>query len=158
MSIECPFLFGIERKTETPEVEAKIQKYAGYWLRRLRKFDEVLIRPIIIVHHDTRPAKRRREFAGAYAMRKKLHDRLYGGGHFAELQKELQRRDQYADIGRMVLLCEFLDAYASSDPFGSFYYPVGGYPEREGVTDKGWTVNLYAAARERERVMRVLGV
>lgn len=158
MSIECPFLFEIERKTETPEVERKIQKYAGYWLRRLRKFNEVLIQPVLIVHHDLRPAKRRRESAGAQAMRQKLNGRLYIGGHFTDLQRELKRRDQYANIGRMFLLCEWREVYASADPFGALYYPIGKYDEKDpAAKDEGMTVSLKAAAIERERVLVALG-
>lgn len=160
--IECPFLLELERRTNAGKVEEKLQKVAGYWLRRYDVFGENLIRPLIIVHHDTREARTRgrREGGGAFALRKAVNDRLYANekGHFAKLDARLRKEFGMEEgfLGRFFLFASWEGIYAAKDPFGMHYLPVGAYliggVLSSHVSDGGWTADLTAAALERTKL------
>ncbi len=156
MSIECPYYLELERKTDAPAVVDKLQRYCGRWLRLLESRKSTFeIRPIVIVHYDTRPAKKRRVGAGAPALRDNLSTLLYGDaeGHFDGLNARLRERYEYADIGRLVATSSWEEMY-DSGVFGARYFPLNGYnPDDDGVEDDGKRVTLYALARERERLL-----
>lgn len=163
--IECPYLLELERRTNSRIVEEKIQKYAGYWLRRLETFGEVLLRPILIVHHDTRPvrARGRRQGSGAVGLRDALAEGLPNetGGHYAALSKLLALAE-YGGVsgvlGQMFLFADWETLYESNDPFGIRYYPVAPYTTGSALVGKdGMTVRLAAAALQREIGVRKLG-
>lgn len=163
--LDCPYLLELERRTNARAVEEKIQKCAGYWLRRLETFGEVLIRPVVIVHHDTRPARTRgrREGTGAFSMRHTLNQRLSQSGHYRKLAELLQSRHGLPinALGRFFLLADWEPMYDASDPFGLRYHPIGQYPAKGSgshVSEDCWTVDLAAAAIERTRLLATLGV
>ncbi len=156
MSIECPFYLELERKADAPAVVDKLQRYCGRWLRLLesgkRRFE---LRPIVIVHYDTRPAKKRRKGAGAQMLSQNIGKLLYGDaeGHFDALNARLGERHECADVGRLIATCSWEEMYASG-VFGARYFPLNGYnPDDDGVEDDGKRVTLYALARERERLL-----
>lgn len=155
--LSCPFLLELERRTNAGKVEEKLQKIAGYWLRHLEKFKENRIRPIIVVHHDTREArvKGRKEGTGVIRMVDSLHELLFKRkGHFKDLDAYLRKHyqtDEY-ELGRFVLLTEWDWVYDWTDPFGVRYLPLSPYPA-EGdiashVKENGALVDLTAATIE----------
>lgn len=161
MSVECPFFVELERTTRSPQLTDKLQRYCGNWLRLLETEGRFGLRPIVVVHFDTRPAKRRRPGGGAMRLRQNVGALLYPpgaregseergapDGNFAVLAEMLRRHDPYADPGRMILVCSW-EAMLRAGAYDCDYYPVGGYPEGEGVGDGGWTVDLLVAAYER---------
>lgn len=83
----CPYYFEVERRTNSSEVADKVERYAGRWLRVLKDDGVLEARPVIVVHHDERKARRvkPREGAGARAMTASLVDRLYGGSGTSRL-------------------------------------------------------------------------
>lgn len=156
----------VERRTNARVVAEKVERYAGRWLRimgggnpyaairedGLAPINE--IRPLVILHHDHRRARRSnpREAAGAPALRDALRDRLYAGtGHFKMLQGVLERQNQYADPGKMVLVAGWDDVRAWG-AYASVYHPVGCYAEEDGE----WTVDLAATANERVRMVSAI--
>lgn len=160
-ALECPFFVELERTTRSPELTDKLRRYSGHWLRLLETEGRFELRPIVVVHFDTRPAKRRRPGSGAKRLRANVGALLYPpgaregsddrgapDGNFAVLREMLRRHDLDADPGRMVLVCSW-EEMLRVGAYDCDYYPVGGYPEGEGVRDRGWTVDLSAAAEER---------
>ncbi len=172
MSIECPIYLELERRTHAPAVADKLQRYSGHWLRLLESQGRFELRPIIVVHFDTRPAKRRREGSGAQRLRANVGALLYPpktreddhtdgrgalNGHFAVLREALRKIDEHADPGRMILVCSW-EEMNREGPYASDYYPVGAYPvDAEGVDEEGWTIDLSAAARERAAMIEAFG-
>ncbi len=167
MSIECPVYLELERRTNAPVLTDKLQRYSGHWLRLLESRGRFELRPILVVHFDTRPAKRRRPGSGAQALRRNVGALLYPpkereddhtdgigdpAGHFAVLRETLRKIDEHADPGRMILMCSW-EELLREGAYKSDYYPVGGYPEGEGVHEDGWTIDLPAAARERAEML-----
>ncbi len=155
MTLECPVYIELERRTNAPAVADKLQRYCGRWWRILNSHGRIEVRPLIVVHHDTRPAKKRRAGAGAPALRDNLSALLYGDadGHFEALNAKLRERQAYADVGRLIATCSWEQIYASG-VFGARYYPLKGHdPENCGVEEGGKRVTLYALARERERLL-----
>lgn len=148
--IPCPVYFEIERRTSAAIVADKIERYAGRWLRVLKDEGVIEARPIIVVHHDERRARRAnpREGTGAPVMRAALRDILFGGSRrFAELQRTLKSRDPYASLGRMMLVADFHDVLREG-ALGRVYHSVSPYSERKG----GTLIELRAAAEERDRL------
>ncbi len=167
MSIECPFYVELERRTNATAVADKLQRYSGHWLRLLESRGRFELRPVLVVHYDTRPAKRRREGSGAPRLRLNVGKLLYPPktreddhtdgrgdptGHFAVLWEALRRIDKHADPGRMILFCSWEELHRVG-AYKSDYYPVGGYPEGAGVHEDGWTIDLSAAVRERAEMI-----
>ncbi len=161
MSVECPFYIELERTTRSPQLTDKLQRYSGNWLRLLETEGRFELRPIVVVHFNTRPAKRRRPGSGAQRLRANVGALLYppgaregtdergaSDGNFAVLREMLRRHDPSADPGRMILVCSW-EEMLEYGPYNCDYYPVGGYGEGEGVHDGGWTIDLSAAAHER---------
>ncbi len=164
MSIECPFYVELERRTDAPELADKLRRYSGHWLRLLEGMGRFELRPILVVHFDTRPAKRRRPGSGAKKLAENVAELLYPPktsegdhtdgrgdpeGNFALLRETLRKIDEHADPGRMILMCSW-EELMRVGPYASDYFPVGCYPEdEEGVYEEGWTIELSAAARER---------
>jgi hypothetical protein len=152
--LRCPLYFEIERRTNAGEVADKVERYAGRWLRVLKDDGVLEARPVVVVHHDERRALRAnpRSGAGAAAMAEALVDRLYGGGgRFAALQAELEARDPYADLGRMILVCDY-DDVARHGALSPVCYSVGVYAE-----DADAPVGLAAAALERAELVKGYG-
>ncbi len=155
MTLECPFYLELERRTNATAVADKLQRYSGRWLRILESHGRFEARPILVVHYDTRPAKKRRSGSGASALRETLSALLYGDadGHFDALNVRLRERYEYADVGRLVATCSWEELYARG-VFGAHYYPLGGHdPDDYGVEEQGKRITLYALARERERLL-----
>lgn len=163
MSVECPFYVELERRTNAPVLADKLQRYSGHWLRLLETRGSFELRPILVVHFDVRPAKRRRPRSGAERLAANVSDLLYPPkildedhtdgrgdpeGNFALLRDVLRKTDSGADPGRMILVCSW-EEMLREGVYKSDYYPVGGYPKGAGVRDDGWAVELPAAARER---------
>lgn len=160
-TLECPCYVELERRTNAPVLADKLQRYSGHWLRVLESEGCFVLRPIVVVHFDVRPAKRRRPGGGAQRLRQNVGALLYPpgaregsdergepDGNFAVLGETLGRHDPDADPGRMIVVCSW-EEMLEFGPYNCDYYPVGGYPEGEGVHDGGWTIDLSAAARER---------
>lgn len=162
----CSFYLEVERRTNARVVAEKVERYAGRWIRVLRGGNPYAgvgdapprvneIRPLVVVHYDHRRARRARPVAGAGApvLRDALRDRLYSdGGHFAALQARLEQVDQYADLGRMILVVDWDDLRAQG-AYAAIYHAVGAYAQEDG----GWRVDLAAAARESQRVKSAIG-
>ncbi len=177
-TIECPYLLELERRTNAGKVEEKIQKIAGYWHRWIdfKELDlrENKIRPVVIVHHDTREARvrGRREGGGAYGLRAAIYDRLfYTGsdgriyrhqrGHFAKLDELLVERFgmPFGSLGNFFIFAAWEGLYAHG-PFSLQYLPVYEYIT-EGtfahhVSEDGWTCDLAAAALMHEALVRAV--
>lgn len=164
--VSSDYYLEVERRTNARVVAEKVERYAGRWLRvmgggnpyaairedGLAPINE--IRPLVILHHDHRRARRSnpREAAGAPALRDALRDRLYAGtGHFKMLQGVLERQNQYADPGKMVLVAGWDDVRAWG-AYASVYHPVGCYAEEDGE----WTVDLAATANEGMRMVSAI--
>ncbi|MDP9438924.1 MAG: hypothetical protein M3P49_09285 [Actinomycetota bacterium] len=151
----CPVYFEVERRTQSSVVADKIERYAGRWGRVLKDDGVLEARPVIVVHHDARRAQRAnpKAGAGAPALASALETLLSSGqgqGHFASLQTEFLRRDEYASLGRMILVCSW-DDVAAHGAHAPIYYPVSTYNE-EG--DAVLPVDLRMAAEERVVLMR----
>ncbi len=153
--MECPFYVELERRTSAPAVADKLQRYCGHWLRILESHGRCEVRPILVVHYDTRPARKRREGAGAGALRDNLRKLLHehAGGHFDALNAKLRERHENADVGRLIAICSWEELYVSG-VFGPRYHPLGVHaPEDGGVEEGGERVTLHALARERGRLV-----
>ena len=174
--LEAPFLLELERRTNAGEVEKKLQKIAGYWARRLDKFRENMVRPVIVVHHDTREARAmgRKPGTGAESMRDTLRERLLGGAatlpqnklHFLKFDERLRKESGGhiaivpGFLGRFVLFCEWEDIHGSGDPYGAHYYPLTPYSfeQSKGFAEEdGMKVSLAAAAIQQTIINNVLG-
>jgi len=153
--MECPVYIELERRTNAPTVADKLQRYSGRWLRVLESYSRCEVRPLIVCHHDTRPARKRREGSGAEALRDNLVKLLYGDteGHFFALNAKLLECYEHADVGRLIATCSWEEMCARG-VFGGRYYPLNGHdPADYGVEEDGKRIALYALARERQKLL-----
>lgn len=147
-----PYYLEVERRTNARLVAEKIERYCGRWLRVLQDEQVFEVRPLVIVHYDERRARRARPVAGAGAheMRNALSSRLYGMEQFGSLRTELAARDNWTDLGRFVLVCDWHSVAEEGAHAPGILHPVGAFPDGSG--EWAWQVGLMEAAQERARV------